>query len=167
MDKKRDIAVGKIVGTHGNRGLLKVLPLTDYPDRFWDMKSVTLELGGKQHTYTVAGVSRHRGHILLGLGEVSDMNGAEKLRGAMIMVARDELTPLPVDSYYIFDIIGLQVYTPEGRRLGVVEDVIRTGANDVYVVNAGGKEQLLIPALKEVVTKVDIGGGRMEVVFKC
>ncbi len=164
MDMIKDgITVGKIVGTHGHRGMVKVLPLTDFPDRFFQMDRITLEQDGKQKVYTVAEVKIHRKHILIRLGEVADMNGAEALRGALIKVGRDELTSLPEGSYYIFDIVGLKVFNPDGRYLGVVEDVLQTGANDVYVVDTGGKAPVLVPALKDVVREVDIKGGKMVV----
>ncbi|MCL6479664.1 MAG: ribosome maturation factor RimM [Peptococcaceae bacterium] len=165
---KRDITIGKVVSTYGTRGMLKVLPLTDFPDRFLDMDRVTLEQNGKQRDFAVTGVKRHRKHILIRLGQVNDVSAAETLRGALIKVGREELTPLPEDSYYIFDIVGLNVYSPEGEFLGVVEDVIQTGANDVYVVDTGDKKApVLVPALKDVIREVDVKGGRMVVDYDC
>ncbi|MFZ5631624.1 MAG: ribosome maturation factor RimM [Bacillota bacterium] len=165
---ERDITVGKVVSTYGNRGMLKVLPLTDFPDRFLDMDRVTLEQNGKQRDFAVTGVKRHRKHILLRLGEIADMSAAETLKGALIKVGREELIPLPEDNYYIFDIVGLKVYSPEGDYIGVVEDVIQTGANDVYVVDTGDKKApVLVPALKDVVREIDIKGGRMVVDYGC
>jgi len=158
-----DITIGKIVGTHGNKGLLKVLPLTDFPDRFLDMAGITIELNGNQKVYDIVEASRHKKHILLKLKEIPDMNGAEALRGSLIKVGREELTPLPEGSYYIFDLVGIKAYTPVGEYLGVVEDIIQTGANDVYVINTGKQAPLLVPALKEVVREIDIKGGKMVV----
>jgi 16S rRNA processing protein RimM len=158
---KRDIAIGKIVGTYGNRGMLKVLPLTDFPDRFLNMDRVCLELKGKQIEYGIAEARRHHKYILIKFREITDMSMAEALRGGMIMIGREELTALPEDTYYIFDIIGLEVYTSGGNLLGVVEDIIQTGANDVYVVGTGNKNPVLVPALKDVVREVDIKSGRM------
>lgn len=161
----RDIIIGKIVGTHGNKGVLKVHPITDFPDRFLGMESITVELGGIQRTYTIEKSDLYRRHILLKLAGIPDMNAAEALKGAYVKVAREELAELPEGSYYIFDIVGLKVYEAEGEPVGVVEDVIRTGANDVYVVNTG-KGPLLVPALKDVVKEIDIKGGRMVVNFE-
>lgn len=160
---KKDIAIGKIVGTYGHRGMMKVLPLTDFPDRFFEMDRVTLEQDGKQKAYTIAEVKRHKKHMLISLAEVGDMSGAEGLRGALIKIGREELNPLPDGSYYIFDLIGLKVFSTEGDYIGVVEDVIQTGANDVYVVDTGDRAPALVPALKDVVREVDIEGGRMVV----
>ncbi len=162
-----EIAIGKIVGTHGRLGMLKVLPLTDFPDRFFSMDSITLERGGEQRAYSVGEVKRHRKHILISLREVADMSAAEGLKGALIKIGRQELTPLPAGSYYIFDIVGLKVFTTGGELLGVVEDVIKTGANDVYVVDSGKKAPVLVPALRDVIMEVDVEGGRMVVRSGC
>lgn len=160
---KRDIIIGKIVGTHGNKGVLKIAPITDFPDRFLYMDRITLDLAGKQREYSVVKADRYKQHILLKLAEIPDMNGAEALKGAYIKVAREELTDLPEGSYYIFDIIGLKVYTTAGESVGTVEDVIKTGANDVYVVNTGKEPPVLVPALKDVVKEMDVKGGKMVV----
>ncbi|MFZ5648535.1 MAG: ribosome maturation factor RimM [Bacillota bacterium] len=159
----RDIIIGKIVGTHGNKGVLKVQPITDFPDRFLGMDSITVDQDGKFKTYTIVKAERYRQHILIRLAEILDMNGAEALKGAYIKVAREELADLPEGSYYIFEIVGLNVFTTEGEPVGVVEDVIQTGSNDVYVVSTGKNPPLLVPALKDVVKEVDVKGGRMMV----
>ena len=140
---------------------MKVFPLTDFPDRFFDMGKITLDHDGKQKVYTLAEVKRSPKHVLIRLEEIADMTEAEKLKGSLIKISRGELTPLPADSFYLFDIVGLQVFTPEGTCIGVVEDIIQTGANDVFVVNSGEKSPILVPALKKVVKEVDIQGGRM------
>lgn len=162
----RDITIGKIVGTFGHQGTLKLLPLTDFPDRFLKMEEVVLELNGKQHLYHILEAKYYRSRILIKFKEITDLNGAETLRGATIKISRDELTPLPEGNYYIFDIIGLKVYAPDGVFLGIVEDIIHTGSNDVYVVGNENKGPLLVPALKEVVKELDIKGGRMVVDYK-
>ena len=162
----RDIAIGKIVGTYGNRGMVKVFPLTDFPDRFFGMNKVVLEQEGRQKEYTVVEAERRKKHVLLKLGEIPDMTGAEGLKGALIKVDRDELTVLSKDSYYIFDIVGLKVFTADGAYAGVVEDVIQTGANDVYVVSRSKKAPLLVPALKEVIKEIDIQTGKMVVDYE-
>jgi 16S rRNA processing protein RimM len=90
------------------------------------------------------------------------MNAAEQLRGGYLEITREQLVPLPEGSYYIFEIIGLKVYDLDGAYLGEITDVLQTGANDVYVVETGGKP-LLIPALKQVVREVDLQGRRMRV----
>lgn len=160
---ERNVVIGKIVGTHGNRGMVKIFPLTDFPERFIKMDKMTLENDGKVREYTVAQVKQHQKFILVKYDQVVDMTMAESLKGYLVKISREELTPLPEDSFYIFDIIGLKVYSMDNSYIGVVEDIIQTGSNDVYVINdqEKNKKPVLIPALKEVVKEIDIKGGKM------
>ena len=157
------ITIGKIVNTQGHRGMLRIFPLTDFPDRFLEMKEVLVELGGKVTPYHIEEASLYKKYILIKFKEILDMNMAERLKGSLLKVPRQELKPLPEDSFYIFDIVGLKVYDTGGNLLGQVGDIIQTGANDVYVVDREGGKPLLIPALKKVVREVDVPGGRMTV----
>lgn len=163
MMKKRDITIGKIAGTHGNRGMLKLIPITDFPERFLEMKTITLERDGKQEVYSITEASPYRRFILIRLAEVPDMTAAEGLKGSLVKAAREELIDLPEDSFYIFDIVGLQVFTAGGSHAGEIEDVIQTGANDVYVVKRVNGPPVLVPALKKVIREVNIKEGRMVV----
>ncbi|RJX17596.1 MAG: 16S rRNA processing protein RimM [Ammonifex sp.] len=157
------ITIGEIVAPHGYRGAVRVLPLTDFPQRFLTMATATVNNGKKKETYTIERADRHKQFILLKFNEIKDLDAAERLRGAFIEVPREEVVPLPPGRYYIFDVIGLKVWSEDGTYLGELNDVFQTGANDVYsILTADGKE-ILIPALKEVVKMIDIPGGRMVV----
>jgi|Deesub1362A_J573_1020465.scaffolds.fasta_scaffold00204_59 16S rRNA processing protein RimM len=157
------ISIGEIVNTQGCRGAVRVLPLTDFPERFRDMQMVYLARGEERWLLHIEQVTYHKQFAILKFREIPDMTTAEKLKGALLQVPRSELVPLPDGHYYIFDIVGLSVYTPEGEYLGVVRDVMRTGSNDVYVVRARNERPLLVPALKAVVRDIDLRGGRMTV----
>lgn len=157
------ITIGKIVNTQGHRGILKIFPLTDFPDRFLEMREVLVELGGRAVLYHIEESSLYKKYVLIKFKEILDMTMAEKLKGSLLKVPRQELKPLPEDSFYIFDIVGLKVYDTGGNFLGQVGDIIQTGANDVYVVDREGAKPLLIPALKKVVRELDVPGGRMTV----
>jgi 16S rRNA processing protein RimM len=156
------IRIGKILNTQGNRGALRILPLTDYPERFQETGRVLVSINGSRREYHIEEAYPHKKFIIVKFKEVEDMDAAVKLKGGLLEVTRDELVSLPQDSYYIFDIIGLTVDAPGGERLGEITDVLQTGANDVYVVETGGKP-LLIPALKQVVKEIDLAGRRMVV----
>jgi 16S rRNA processing protein RimM len=161
---EKDVVIGKIIGTYGNRGMVKIFPLTDFPERFLKMSKMTLENDGNIREYTVSQAKKHQKYIVVKYDQVTDMTMAETLKGSLIKISKDELMPLPEGSFYIFDIIGLEVYSVDGEFIGVVEDVLQTGANDVYVINNKEKKEqkpLLIPALKEVVKEIDIKGGKM------
>lgn len=156
------ICIGKILKAQGHRGAVRVLPLTDYPERFQKMSRVRVSVKGTKRDFSIEEVYPHKNFYIIKFKEVTDMDAAEDLRGGVLEITRDELVPLPEGSFYIFDIVGLKVYDTGGACLGEINDVLQTGANDVYVVDTGGKP-LLIPALKQVVREVDLSGRRMVV----
>ncbi|CUH95624.1 hypothetical protein P22_1698 [Propionispora sp. 2/2-37] len=152
------ISIGKIVAPHGVRGDVRVLPLTDFPDRFEKLAKVRLDDG---RCFSVTGMKYHKKFILLKFRGIESMNDAEPLRGKLIQVTTDELVVLPEGHYYHFQIIGLRVYNEAAEYLGDVTDILETGSNDVYVAEQKGQRPILIPALKKVVREIDIPGGKM------
>lgn len=157
------INIGEIVNTQGHRGEIRILPLTDFLNRFNQLDAVNVLLNGKRSIYHIENARRHKQFIVLKFTEVQDMNAAEKLKGGILQITREQLVPLPEGEYYIFDIIGLSVYDVQGQFLGKIKDVLRTGANDVYVVKPADGKDILIPALKSVVSDIDVANGRMTV----
>ena len=152
------MAVGLVAAPWGVRGDVKVQPLTDFPERF--QPGATLWVRGYRHKVQRSRWSR--GLVYLGLRGVDSRDAADKLRGALLEVPETDLPPLPEGQYYRFQIVGLEVWTPQGDALGRVEEVLSTGSNDVYVIR-GGPRELLIPALEDVVKEVDLEGGRLVV----
>lgn len=128
------------------------------------MDRVILSKGNLEKEYLIIEVKQHKNYILVSFQGVSDMNAAELLTGALLQVTREQLVKLPADNYFVFDIIGLSVYTEASEYLGKIEDVLHTGANDVYMVR-NDQLLLLIPALKQVVRKIDLENCRMIVVL--
>lgn len=154
------IAIGKIVAPHGVRGELRVAVLTEFPERFFKMKTVMVEGKGAM---TITGVRAHQDMILLTLSDVNDRDAAIALRGRLLQVTRDELTVLPENKFYVFDLVGLSVFDEAGTRLGELVEVLQPGANDVYVIRQANGGELLLPALRSVVLSVDVAGRRMVV----
>jgi 16S rRNA processing protein RimM len=117
--------------------------------------------------FTIEAIRSHKGQIILKLVGVDDAVAAATLRGYWLVVPVEQASKLPRDAYYIYQLVGLEVYTTEGERLGKVEDVLTTSANDVYVVRGSGVEdptgELLIPAIKSVVKEIEIDAGRVVV----
>jgi 16S rRNA processing protein RimM len=115
--------------------------------------------------FDIEGSRIHKGQLLLKLAGVDDLDRAEALRGYWLLVPTSEARKLPKGAYFIYQIVGLGVYTEEGRNIGTVADVLTTSANDVYVVKGPGVEdpsgELLVPAIKSVVKKIDIDGRRV------
>ncbi|MDT8901258.1 ribosome maturation factor RimM [Anaeroselena agilis] len=160
MTDAKLITIGKAVAPHGVRGDVRVIPLTDFPDRFLTMKEVRLEDG---RVLAVESAKFHKQFVILKFRGLDDRDAVDNLRGKLLVVNREELVKLPEGHYYIFDIVGLKVYDETGACLGTVTDVISTGSNDVYIAEQEGKKPLLIPALKDVVREIDVPGGRMTV----
>lgn len=165
MSKKSEagdkrITIGKIVGTHGVNGKMTILPLTDYPERFYDMEELVLEMPGKPtRTLKIKGVSPYEGKGLFFLRAegVNDKETAETYKGSVITVAKDERVELPEDEFWIDDLIGLEVTdNASGDVLGTIEEVMQTGSNDVYMVRTPDGTMKPIPAMQEVVNKVDL-----------
>lgn len=157
-------AVGKIINTHGVKGGLKVLPLSDFPERLKTLRHVFLEQGDSVVEHEVAGAFVHGRFWVVFLRGVEVCDSAERLVGSLISIPLSERMALPQDSYYLDQIIGLEVCTVKGVYLGHVQEVLQTGSNDVYVVRneKEGRRETLIPALKTVV-QIDLRLGRMVV----
>ena len=152
------VAVGRIGAPRGVRGDVKVLPLTDFPERFRPGASLWV----RGHRHEVQRSRWSRGLVYLGLSDIDSRDAAREMTGALLEVPEGDLTPLPEGQYYRFQIIGLEVCTPEGSSLGRVAEILPTGSNDVYIVR-GGPRELLIPAIEDVVREVDLEGGRLVV----
>lgn len=155
------ITIGKILSPHGVRGEVKVLPLTDFPDRFQRMKSVWLDIN--DGPMDIEKVRFNNDIPLIKFRSIDDRDGAEKLRNGLLQVRQSELTTLPDGQYYQFQIIGLAVFDQEGLPMGTVSAIIETGANDIYVIKDPAGKELLLPALKQTVLLIDIPAGRMVV----
>ncbi len=156
--------IGKITGTHGIRGTMRVFPTTQDPARFEKLKEVTVEIRGKQEVFHVQKVAYQKNMILLTLKEISDINVAELYKNGRILIPDAAAIPLEEDEYYTRDLYGLQVVTDEGEALGELVKIYETGANDVYAVQKDPQEkELLLPAIKDCILKVDLENGVMTV----
>ncbi len=152
------LTCGKIVNTHGLRGEVKALYYTDGPEFFDTVKTLHLSSG---QALGLAGWRVNKGAVLLRLSGIDTVEAAEKLVGQELSVSRKDLPPLPEGRYYIADILGMEVVTDEGRVLGKVTDVFKTGSNDVYTVQ--GDREYLIPVIDEVVLSTDLDARRITI----
>lgn len=152
------IQVGKIVNTHGIRGDVKVLPLTDDKKRFEELKFIFV--GDDKLKLEISKVGYVKGNVLLKFKNYDNINDVEKFKNTTVWIDEKDKVKLPKNSYFIHDIIGLEVYLIDGTYLGKVKDILQPGANDVYVVKNEGKEYL-IPAIKDVVKEVNIDGNKI------
>ncbi len=157
----RTLRIGTITRPHGLHGEVRVLPDTDFPDRFLTLRRVLVAGPEGEVPYEVESVRPHGRFFLVKLRGIKTREAAEALRGREVRIPREEAAPLPEGTYYVSDILGLEVQTVEGEVLGRVRDVLRTGANDVYVV--AGKREILLPAIEDVIEEVDLKAGRIVV----
>ena len=153
------IVIGRVGAAHGIHGDLRIIPLTDFPERFSALREVMV---GDEllHIYQMKPQGKN---ILMRFREYGVREEAQRLTGRLLTVARAEAAPLDEGEYYVFDIVGLTVYDEEDNELGSVENVLRTGSNDVYAVRSEDGRELLIPALRAVVQSIDVPSGRMTV----
>jgi 16S rRNA processing protein RimM len=154
-----------VLRPHGIRGELRVEIFTAYPERL--SQHADLYLASPAHPeavrrYPVEAMRSHRRVLLLKLGGCDDRNAADELRGMLVQVPIEEAVPLEEDEYYHFQIIGVQVETESGESLGQVVDVLETGAHDVYIVR-GPRGEVLLPAVDELVLKLDLESRRIVV----
>ena len=150
------LQIGEIVNTHGIRGELKVIPLTDDPQRFEKLKWVFVDKIISMEKMQVDGVKYFKGFVFLKLKGINDMTSAEALKGLFLKVDRENAIPLPEDTFFISDLIDCEVFELDGRRLGILKNVFKTGSNDVYVVRKEDNNEILLPALKSVVKDISI-----------
>ena len=155
------IVIGRVGAAHGIHGDLRIIPLTDFPERFSALREVMV---GDELLH-IDQMKPQGKNILMRFREYGVREEAQRLTGRLLTVAREEAAPLDEGEYYVFDIVGLTVYDEEGSVLGTVENVLRTGSNDVYAVRSEDGREILIPALRAVVLAIDVPGGRMTVRF--
>lgn len=153
------LSVGKIVNTHGIRGELKILLNTDFPEiRFAPNRKVMMiqPQTGEKITLEVETSRPNKQMYVVKFKEFGNINEVEKYKGWEIKVSKDQSVELPDNEYYFHEIIGCRVVSDEGQELGVVEEILRPGANDVWVVATPSRKQLLLPVIDDVVLDVDV-----------
>ncbi len=156
MDEDGLIPIGKIVGTHGIKGHLKVIGYGDSMDLFAPGKELAVSRGAEVlATFRIAFACPHRGVIRLGLEGIGSIEAAEEWIGCQLCINNVSLPQLEAGSYYWHQIVGLEAFTLDDRRLGRVEAIFPTGGNDVYVVR-DGKREVLVPAIDSVVVHIDL-----------
>lgn len=148
--------VGQIVNTFGVKGFLKVKPFTDEISRFEELKTVYIVQKNEMKKVEIEEVKYHKQMVLLKLKGIDSLTEAEKQKGLFLKIDRKDAKKLPKDTYFIADLLGLDVYTEEGELLGKVDDIFNSGANDVYVVKNELGKQILLPGIKEVLKEIDL-----------
>ena len=155
------LAVGRISRPHGVQGEVRVELLTDHPERFEWLETIYV---GEQNPRLVPieSVRYHQGVVLLKLAGYPTRTEADLLRGELLQVLETDAVPLADGEYYLYRLLGVAVYTEEGKLLGRLSEIIETGANNVFVVE-GEERQYLLPDIRDVIKEIDLENGRMTI----
>ena len=157
------LQVGVISSTHGVRGEVKVFPTTDDANRFKKLKKVILDTGMEKKELEIQGVKFFKQFVILKFKGIDNINDIEKYKGKSLYVTRENAVKLKKDEYFIADLIDMQVILEDGTLLGILTDVMKTGANDVYCVESEKYGEVLLPAIGECILDVDVEGRKMTV----
>ena len=157
------LQVGVISSTHGIRGEVKVFPTTDDPGRFKKLKHVILDTGKEQKNLEITGVKFFKQFLILKFKGIDNINDIEKYKCKSLYVTRENAVRLKKDEYFIADLVDMQVFLEDGTPFGVLTDVMKTGANDVYCIQTQEHGEVLIPAIGECILDVDVEGQKMTI----
>lgn len=153
---QKRLEIGQIVNTFGIKGEVKVIPFTDDINRFDDLKKVYVKSKKESKLYKVESVRYHKNMVLLKLENINNPEDGQTLKNTFLEVDREDAIPLEEGTYFIVDLIGLDVYTDDGKLLGKVDDIYNAGANDIYVVKDELGKQILLPGIDDVIKEVKL-----------
>ncbi len=155
--------MGIITSPHGVRGEVKVYPTTDDVRRFKRLKEIILDTGKERLNLEIESVKFVKQFAVLKFKGYDNINDVEKFRQKSLLVARENAVRLKRDEYFIADLMGLKVLDEEEQEIGVLRQVIETGANDVYVIDMKDGRELLLPAIRQCVLEVDVEAGFIKI----
>ena len=150
------LEIGQIVNTFGIKGMVKVKPFTDDIRRFDNLKKVYVESNKTKKEYQIEEVKYHKDMVLIKFKGIDNPEDAESLRNYYLKVKREDEAELEEGTYYIVDLLGLDVYSDEGELLGKLDDIFNTGSNDIFVVKYELGKQILLPAISDVIKEINL-----------
>ena len=152
----KNLEIGQIVNTFGIKGFVKVNPWVNDVTRFDDLKKVYIKIRKSLKELEIEEVKYHKNQVLLKFKGVETVEQAEMLRNAILEIDRKDAIPLEEGEYFIADLLESEVYTDEGEKLGILEDIFNTGSNDIYVVKNELGKSILLPRIKDVFKEIDV-----------
>lgn len=150
------LEIGQIVNTFGIKGQVKIVPFTDDITRYDKLKEIYVEKKNELKLFQIEQVNYKKNMVILKLKGIETVEEAEKLRNCYLKIDRKDAKKLSKDTYFIVDLLGLDVYTDEGKLLGKVDDIYNAGSSDIYVIKDELGKQILLPAIKDVLKEVDL-----------
>lgn len=155
------IIVGEVARAHGVQGAVRVVPVTDFPEHLLALHQAVVVCGSTARPVRVERAQSLGRFVMMKFSGIDTPEAADQLRGATVQIPASQAVPLPPGQFYVFQVVGLEVRTPEGGRIGRVIDVLRTGSNDVYVVRPPEGPEILLPAVDTCVQKIDVAAGEL------
>lgn len=150
------LRVGVITSAHGVHGEANVFPTTDEPDRFKKLKDIYIDTGREKLPQKIESVKFFKNMVILKFEAINDRDTIEKYRSRDLLIDRKDALPLAEGEHYICDLIGFDVVSDEGETVGVLKDILQTGANDVYSVTSPEGKERLIPSIKDCILNIDM-----------
>ena len=158
------LEIGQIVNTFGIKGMVKIKPFAENTKkRFDNLKKVYIKTKKEKKEYEIEEVKYHKEMVLAKFKGIENIEEAEKFRNSYLLINRENEKPLEKGTYYIVDMVGLEVYTDEGEKLGILDDIFNSGSSDIYVVKNELGKQILLPAIKEVIENIDMENRKITV----
>ncbi|MDO4322417.1 MAG: ribosome maturation factor RimM [Lachnospiraceae bacterium] len=157
------LQVGAVTSTHGIAGEVKVFPTTDDPNRFKKLKKVLIDTGNGMRELEIVRVKFFKNMVILKFRDHDKIEDVMPYKGKELYVTRENAVKLKKNEYFIADLIGMEVYTEDGDKLGRLRNVLQTGANDVYEVELEDGREVLIPAIRQCILEVDTEHAKMTV----
>lgn len=155
--------VGVITNTHGLKGEVKVFPTTDDINRYKKLKEVIINPENENIKLKISSVRFFKNLAIVKFDGINDINDVEKYKGKDLYVTRENAVPLEENEYYIADLIDMDVFDEQDKKIGILYDVMQTGANDVYVIKMDNDKELLLPVIDETILDVDVENKKMKI----
>ncbi len=157
------LRVGRITGAHGLKGALRLRPDNPDSDTLEQVARVFLESAGQAREFRLTAMTRLNATTRrITLAGVADVNAAEALKGAIVMLAAEDVPAAKPGEFYYYEAIGCEVFLTDGSRLGTIEEIFSTGAHDIWVVRDGERE-VLVPVIEDVVKAMDFAARRVTI----
>lgn len=154
--------VGKVLKPQGIKGELKVEVITSFPEHFTKLKKLYI-IDKEPYSLRLESVKSRQGFVFVKFEKIDNIEQAEKLRGQYLYIPEEELYPLAKDEYYHHQLIGLKIFSEDGEYIGELKEIESYAANDVYIVEDESNGKLLIPAIKDIIKKIDLNARRITI----
>ena len=153
------VLIGKFRRPHGIRGEIRMTVLTDFPELI--SPGQVIYAGERYKAYTVRDIRWIGGDMLVSLKELPDRTAVEIFRNIMVYMKSEDMPELPEGEYFLHQLVGMEVITDQGKKLGILKEILITGANDVYLVQSPEGKDLLLPVIEEVVLDINQESGQI------